>query len=563
MKNPYFKYTINSVSFKLLFLILVTVVPLVALLIYNNNQSRSILLSQVDDTHRNMLQSYVAQLDNQLSTALSYTVNLAAYENDPQIIALSQDEAAVQYAKVRLINDMEEKLLSNNYLDGYFIRIEEQDGHITFINSTNWKHAITSSKALEDFVSSSIENGFTNTAWNLCSLNDSEYLFLMTDSGNSVWAGAYVNLTQLLKHFSPGSVPDSSLYFCAPDELPSFAEALSPDMRLVSYDSSVAEVTMTETFSRSEILNSLPFLQKYTVLVAVLLIVLVALLIVLIHHVVSKPLLKLTGAMYHIQNGELDYHIPETNSSTEIKLVNSTFNRMVSEVQHLKINVYEEQLKVQKSQLRNLQMQIKPHFLINSLNLVYNLIETKQLQLARRLIQYSIDYFRYMVRVDEDLVPLNEEIDHVRAYLEIQSIRYEKRFTYSISVNPMIDDMLVPPVMIQNLVENSMKYALSLNTPTDIQIKITSFEKDYFPYARIIISDTGQGYPEEYLNCLNAGEKIVKKDGAHIGIRNTVQRLKILFGEKASWRFYNDNGAVGEFILPATFDESQEDEVWE
>lgn len=559
MKKYYFKYTLNSISVKLLSLILVTVVPIVILLIYNNNQSRAILLTQIEDTHRNMLKSYVDQMDNQLSTALSYVINMGVYANDPQIIAQSKEEAPIQYAKVRLTADMSEKLLTNNYIDGFFLLIQEQNKNTTFINSSNWQHTSTSTPTLKAYVDTCIEQGFLETKWQLCTFNDTEYLFVMASSNNNVWAGAYVRLSQLLTHFSPSTVPDSRLQILSSDGLEAFIEKLLSDTQLVSFGSSLTDAFLTETFSRNEILESLPFMQKYTILISILIVVLVVVLIALIHKIVSRPLLKLAGAMYHIQRGDLDYRIPEVPASTEIELVNHTFNQMVSEVAHLKINVYEEQLKVQKSQLRNLQMQIKPHFLINSLNMIYNLIETGHLKIAHTLIQYSIDFFRYMTRVDEDLVPLGEEIAHVKAYLEIQSIRYRDMFTYSIDVDPMISDMLVPPIMIQTFIENSIKYALSLSTILHIGIAVTSFEKEYFPYARIVITDTGEGYPKDHLDKLNSGHKIIKRGDAHIGIRNTVQRLKILFGDKASWRFYNDHGVVNEFILPATFAETDED----
>lgn len=93
--------------------------------------------------------------------------------------------------------------------------------------------------------------------------------------------------------------------------------------------------------------------------------------------------------------------------------------------------------------------------------------------------------------------------------------------------------------MLQNLVGNAIKYALSLNDILHISISVSFLEQNYFPYAKIIVSDTGPGFTPEQLTQLNSGEKVVKKDGSHIGIYNSMQRLSILFAGKAKWRFYN------------------------
>lgn len=560
MEKKYPKLSLNSISVKLIFLILMTVVPIVCLAIYNNNQSRTVLLDQVNSSRKNMLQTYVDQIDNQLNTALSYVINMVTYETDPQVIAIRIDNNAPQYAKVRLSSDMSEKLLVNNYMDGYFVRVDDSADQTTLINSVNWQHPTTANDVMAAFIQQQIDNGYPRARWQLCTIDGSPSLVVMADSSDNIWAGAYVSLSSLLSHLSTDDVAGSRLQFIDAGAMDGFERSLPADTQCVSVRLASADMLLTETFPQSEILGALPFMQKYTLLISVVVIVLFGILITCIRTIVSKPLMNLSNAMKEIQAGNLDFRIQETRASSEIQLVNTTFNRMVGEIQNLRIGIYEEQLKVQKSQLHNLQMQIKPHFLINSLNMVYNLIETAQLPLACRLIQFSIDYFRYMVKVDKDLVPLNEEIDHVKAYLNIQSIRYKDHFSYDIQVESFISDMQVPPVMLQTFVENAIKYALSFVDQLHINIHVSSFEKNYFPYAKIIISDNGGGYPEDFLDKLNSGEKIIKKDGTHTGIRNTVQRLQILFGPKASYRFYNDGGAVTEVILPATFPEDAADE---
>ena len=556
MKKTVLSSILHSISVQLLTIIIITVVPLISLLIYNNMHSRSILLEQIESTHRNMLQSYLQQVENQLDLALAYSTNLALYHNDPQIINTADEDSPRQYATSRIYHNMTDQLLTNFFIDGFFLSVPDTGGYVHFIHSSSFSQI---PDPVKDTVRGMIEDNSPNVRWEILNIEGTEYILLLVNNGSHTWSGGYIKLDDLVSRFSPSTMSDSKILLLSQKGTEELSASLDSQQQMVSFSLPGYDITMAETFNRNDALNSLPFMQKYTILITVMLIVLVATLLLLIQKLVAFPLMKLAQAMSFIQNGDLEYRLPDTSPSTEIGLINRTFNRMASEIQNLKINVYEEKLKAQRSQLQNLQMQIKPHFLVNSLNMIYNLIETRSYSLAQKLIQHSIDYFRYMMKVDDDLVPLEEEIQHTRSYLEIQSIRYKDRFTYHISVDPMISDILIPPVLIQNMVENSMKYALSTEELLHVDIRITSFEEDYVPYARIVIADNGTGYPPEDLPLLNHGKKILREDGPHIGISNSIQRLNLIFEGKASWHFQNSNGAVSEIIVPARFLPEPED----
>lgn len=551
------KYAIwlfNSIAFKLLSLILFIIIPLALLLIYNNNLSRDILLEQVKSTHQNMLQSYISQMDTLLNSARTYVVNLSSFEGDPMTIANTQDESRIQYAKARIFQELAKELPTNHLITGYFLYVIKPDADPVYISRTSESRNAPLYNHLEDYIAGCIEKEAPDSEWHLHTFNGQECLLLIAGGMDGIYSGAFVSLQDESEHIKS----DNQIVFLSEDTAAEYSGSLSSNMILVSCASETSDLVLAEVFSRDAILSTLPFMQKYTLLVTTFLILMIVLLIVLLQHIATKPLLLLAATMFRIRQGDIEYRAPKKHLSTEISIVYNTFNSMMEDIRNLKIDIYEEQLKNQKVQLSNLQMQIKPHFLINSLNSVYNLIETRQYPIALKMIQHAIAYFRYMIQADENLIPLQVEIDHVRAYLEIQSIRYHNRCTCSIQIDPMISDMLIPPVLIQNCVENSLKYAFSMTEPLNISITVSSFEQDYFPYGKISISDTGAGYPPDQLDGLNAGEAIQKEDGAHIGIQNTIARLKLLFGEKAAWKFYNDNGAVAEFTLPATFSGGEE-----
>jgi two-component system, sensor histidine kinase YesM len=560
MKIRNFRFIYNSISFKIFLIIIVILAPLISLLIYNNYQARESLLDQVKGTHRNMLQTYLIQIDAQLKNSMGYTLDMALFQNDPKILIDDTDESTIAFAKNRVFTSLSNRLISNNLIDAFFLYVEHQD---YFIIVT--QHGVSSSELEElkkyvvlNYRGENTANTFPKSTWNFTQVDKRNSLINLSNGNNGIIAGAYTSTDRLLNSFVQEDFTNLNLSFIPTTALGAEANKLPQDTLLISGRSSVSNISLVEYLPEKKVLNDLPFIQKYILVVSIFLILMLPILILLMKLIVVNPLQKLTKSMHRIRSGDLMYRINIKRSSNEFQIVNITFNKMMDDLQHLKIDVYEEKIKAQKSQLRNLQLQIKPHFLINSLNMVNNLIQNENLASARDLILHSVDYFRYMSKAENDFVPLNEEIKHVTDYLEIQKLRYKDKFTYSININQLIEDMLVPPMLIQNFVENSIKYAIEMSKLIHISIKVEYFEVDYYPYAKIIITDTSMGYPTDILERLNSGKKITDSLGEHIGIYNSVQRMRILYEGKARWKFYNDSGAVSELNLPALFDSTNE-----
>lgn len=557
MKMKNFKYIYNSISFKIIFYIIIILTPLISLLIYNIYQTHESLLKQVEGTHKNMLQSYLTQIDTQLKNSMNYTLDMALFQSDPKILVSESDDTDVAFAKYRIFTSLSNRLLSTNQIDAFFIYVRNGD---YFISAT--QHGVSSSELneLKRYVLANSEmigssNNFPKSTWTSTTIDKHNSLINLSYGNGDIIAGAYTSTDRIKNEFTRKNFITAKLLFLPSASLNEVIDKQPKDHVVITSKSSVADILLIEVLSKSVILQSLPFIQKYILLVSIFLALMLPLLILLMNVTIVKPLRKLTKSLGRVRVGDLKYRIDLHRSSNEFEIVNSTFNEMMDTVQNLKINVYEEQIKVQKSQLRNLQLQINPHFLINSLNMVNNLIQNEDSATAKKLILYSVDYFRYMAKADNDFVPLYEEINHIKDYLEIQKIRYKDKFTYSIDINQLIEDMLIPPMLIQNFVENSIKYAIDMNKVIHLSVKVEYFEVDYYPYAKISISDSGIGYPADSLKRINSGKKIIDSLGDHIGIFNSVQRVKILYNGKGSWKFYNDGGAVSELRVPALFDD--------
>lgn len=131
-----------------------------------------------------------------------------------------------------------------------------------------------------------------------------------------------------------------------------------------------------------------------------------------------------------------------------------------------------EQL-VKEAELARLRQQLQPHFLFNSLNSISALAGTKPNE-ARKMIQQLSDFLRGTLKKDEQqTVPFNEEIEHLKLYLEIEKVRFGHRLQVDININPEDLDAYLPPLLLQPIVENAIKFGL-YDTVDDITISISA-----------------------------------------------------------------------------------------
>lgn len=250
-------------------------------------------------------------------------------------------------------------------------------------------------------------------------------------------------------------------------------------------------------------------------------------------------------------------------TSDEFMPLGEAFNSMMSEIERLRINVYEEQLNKQREELQRLQPQANPHFFLNTLNIVYNLAKVKNYELVLEMTMSLIHYFRFMFRSNTSLVKLKDELEHTRNYLKIQSLRFHGQLTWTIDAPEYVTDTPIPPLIIQSFVENSIKYAVTMDEPTHISVEIDFLDEETDSQIKICIKDTGSGFSEQVLRELKAGRSVQNELGEQTGIWNVERRLRLMYGDNVTIQYFNDElgsgGATVAIILPA--DPSKEEET--
>ena len=192
----------------------------------------------------------------------------------------------------------------------------------------------------------------------------------------------------------------------------------------------------------------------------------------------------------------------------------------------LKLEAYAREI-----ELNNLKSQLNPHFIFNALNSVRALVDENPEKSKLAINQLSSILRNSLVADKRGLTRFKEELKVVKDYLGLESIRFEERLRTEFIIDPLSTDFLVPPLMIQTLVENGIKHGISRLTEGGlIQIK-TVVEKNILS---IQIRNSGR-----YING-------IKRTTGGLGLENTKQRLKLIYGGSASFRILTENDS---FVL--------------
>lgn len=268
-------------------------------------------------------------------------------------------------------------------------------------------------------------------------------------------------------------------------------------------------------------------------LAAVLLLVFVLvipLLILLFRHSVSGPLTVINDAHTRLENGEETYRIIEEAGSQEFEKAYEGFNGMAQTLQELRLEKINKELAYKQMQLNNLQLQIRPHFLLNMMNLLYTLIHSQETREAQEMVLYLSSYFRYMFRSGRELELFDKELSLIREYLHISGFHYPDGFKVQWQIDPILSHLRIPPLLLHNFVENIIHHALI----PDKTIHIVLFGEYDDGTVTLIVSDDGRGMTQEDADMINAGNFDSIPAGKHIGIRNSIARLKYYYGEETS-----------------------------
>ncbi|WP_179090129.1 histidine kinase [Paenibacillus sp. FSL H8-0548] len=569
------KPVVNSLRFKFFAAVLVIFIPLVTVLIVNNYYSVDVVRNQVAQSNKNMLSLYKDQIDRNLEEVDKYLAN--TLESDLNVLDLEfpkeMDEDRYNIAKISLFNMIREDLGYYPILDSFFVFSEINHDLIVMQSSLDTFEARESARNEMLEMIELNANSIDYARWHLWEGKNDYYLFHLLKSGN-VYMGAWMSSDKLMVPLNlidlgksgvalittdndqpishKSLIQDKEINLEFPEESYTITGEGKDQYLVMGEPSAQGKFNLVVAVPDSTILQKLPYLQRISSFISLIAVLFLFLFIFMMRRVFLNPVKRIVIAMRKLRDGNWDSRMEQVPTSTEFEIVNETFNRMITEIHDLKINVYEEKLNHQRAELRHLQLQINPHFFLNSLNIIYNLATVKDFALIQEMSKCLVSYFRFMFRSNSYFVALRDELAHTANYLRIQQLRFPDIFQYHVEMPDHLLDTEVPPLIVQTMVENTIKYAVNMEELILISVEVRIEETRGDSRLVIHVKDTGPGFPKEVLQRLAYEGEPVNETGEQIGIWNARRRLRLLYEDQADIGFYNENesGAVVRISIP-------------
>ena len=238
----------------------------------------------------------------------------------------------------------------------------------------------------------------------------------------------------------------------------------------------------------------------------------------------SRPLQQLETAMEQFEQDADHFAFQAVRGTREVQNLSDSFGHMVGRIQQLMTTVREEEIVLRKTELKALQAQINPHFLYNTLDSIAWMCERGKNADAVQMVHALARLFRISISRGHELIPIEKELQHAEAYLQIQKYRYKNQFTYHFTVDESCLHCLCNKITLQPIIENAIVHGLDLMVDSGhIEITVKPDGNDIL----LIVADDGIGMEPEQVAALLQNEP---SDRTGIGVKNVNDRLRIYFG---------------------------------
>ncbi|MEG2786927.1 MAG: sensor histidine kinase [Romboutsia sp.] len=260
---------------------------------------------------------------------------------------------------------------------------------------------------------------------------------------------------------------------------------------------------------------------------------------------ITKPILNIKNKMDEVMNGNLKAKV-DVDRDDEIGQLQKSFNTMVNRLDSSieDIKKYEKQKRV--AELSFLQAQINPHFLYNTLSGIRFLVSMNKTEIAEEMLYRFTKLLRSLLPKASEMITLEEEIENIKNYAELQKMRYPNCFEISYKISEEINDFKVPSFILQPIVENAILYSMEKENNKGI-ISVEAYR--YEDSIRIIIKDNGIGMSKDKL------EHVLNKEASinRVGVINVHERIQLNYGQDYGLKIESIEGKGTEitFILPS------------
>lgn len=589
IKKFYLRTRTRSLSFRMGILVFLTFFMLALFLVFNNIYAISVVRENAFDATAEMMSMYMNRVDDAFKKIETYWAGIQ-YAGDLTTLLSTSRPADYYAAWARLKMAMENAGPTYSYVDDLFVYYPPAGDYLDAGYMLDENERVLIKRMIKREIDGLIQREEKIAGEWQCLEVEGEYYFVRIFRTSDIYMGSCVKVSRLVSEMQRDGFEKAdylTFYENGGGELGNTLSGMNhlPDISgeplrltvnldrqkylVLSQPSDSGNFSMTAMIRDTNIMARLGDLQKVIILLSMGILVFIGGFTAVCREWILRPVKKLCQAMGQLKNGDFSVRLGDGKSCNEFNLVNETFDNMIENIHALKIDVYEEkiqrqkaelryqkaelqyqkaELQYQKAELQYMKLQINPHFYINCLNIIHNLSLMNKNRLVRDMTTYLGNHLRYTLE-GNTVDRLSREIDYVRNYVHIQEIRFADSLQTFIEVEKGVENVRVPPLIIQTFVENTVKYQVVVGEQTEIFIVVSWCDCEADHRIRIQIWDNGEGFSEEILAALSGSGVPADERGEHIGIRNVVQRLKLIYHGRESVCFSNHEETGGACIV--------------
>lgn len=290
------------------------------------------------------------------------------------------------------------------------------------------------------------------------------------------------------------------------------------------------------------------YYQTLLIVVLIFLLILVCVLIVSlkISGWLAQPIQRISRHMTEFGDQNMGNYL-ELHTDTELDSIGNAYNQMLDTIRSLMDAVKFREAELRKSEMNSLMYQINPHFLYNTLDVIYMLARIHQEKEIMQMIQALTKLLRINLSNGSDTILLKEELAYVKAYMDIMKIRNDDLFTYEIACRQDLEELPVMKLILQPLVENAIKHGFKRITEGG-RILILAEESE--GYLRLSVKNNGELMQPDKAEQINriatepfdAEEKDLPKEKGGYGIGNVIKRLRLRYQDRIRFCFAIEEG---------------------
>lgn len=516
------------------------------------------------DSYRMMLQISLNTLEEKMNKCqdelFSYIGSHATLLNVAS--KSNYDNASGWRYEVETLQWLEGTKRGNPFFEGCFVYYQDDHDHYLFRGAANYK--------IHQWIKRVIpEESVAWNQWGIQRVDGQDFLTFFFRYGQFV-CGAWVRMDLvreelLFDHYEEDT--GGAIYLVDQKGVRSFAtekqsspiverflkkstEARHRENSYILVSGKTVQLAVGMLLEQDFVFENIPFSVRLLFGFGVVVFVLVPIVLIWLWTRISRPMAQLKKGIHQIGTGYLDHKvvlIHRRKTQDEFDELAESLNYMVDKVRNLEQRLYLSKIKEQEIELKYISSKIRPHFILNALNIIYTYDES-ELPLIRKMVLYLSRYFRYIVNLNKEFATVENEFRFVENYLKIQKERYESKFFFIVEWDHQVSECLLPVLMVQTFVENSIKHGMTNN-----QFCVYVLADLVDDTLHITIGDTGKGISSEVLFQIQSFlDSRNPQEDLGVGIQNTIARMDILYGKEVNVQIRNaeSGGAVVEMFLP-------------